>query len=83
MHLKPELVPAFNASRLLVLSPFPSKEKRITAAQTEARNRFVGALADRIYVPHAAPNSRTLALYEDLRKLGKPLISFSNSATAR
>ena len=74
MHLKPELVPAFNAGRLLILSTFPPKEKRITATLSDARNRFVGALADRIFVPHAAPGSRTLALCEDLRRLGKPFV---------
>ncbi len=82
MHLKPELLPAFDAGRLLILSPFPPKDKRITATHAEARNRFIGALSDRIFIPHAAPNSRTLALYEDLRKLGKSLIPFSTSAIA-
>jgi predicted Rossmann fold nucleotide-binding protein DprA/Smf involved in DNA uptake len=79
MHLKPELVPAFNAGRLLILSPFPPKDKRITATLAEARNRFVGALADRIYVPHAAPNSRTLALCEDLRRLGKSFVPMNDA----
>jgi hypothetical protein len=79
MHLKPELVPAFNAGRLLILSPFPPKDKRITATLAEARNRFVGALADCVFVPHAAPNSRTLALCEDLRRLGKPFAPMSSA----
>jgi hypothetical protein len=77
MHLKPELVPAFNAGRLLILSPFPPKEKRITAALAEARNRFVGALADRIFVPHAAPGGKTAALVEMLRIAGKPITYLS------
>jgi hypothetical protein len=66
MHLKPELVPAFNAGRLLILSPFPVKEKRITAARAEARNSFVGALADRIFIPYAAPGGKTSALCHTL-----------------
>lgn len=66
MHLKPELAPAFNAGRLLILSTFPPKEKRITAALAETRNRFVGALADRIFVPHAAHGSKTEALCHTL-----------------
>jgi predicted Rossmann fold nucleotide-binding protein DprA/Smf involved in DNA uptake len=74
MHLKPELLPAFDAGRLLILSPFPPKDKRITVTLAEARNRFVGALADRIFVPHAAPNSQTLALLKTFRADGKPLI---------
>jgi hypothetical protein len=78
MHLKPELVPAFNAGRLLILSPFPPKDKRITAALAEARNRFVGAVAGRVFVPHAAPNSRTLALCNELRASGKQVLSLAD-----
>jgi predicted Rossmann fold nucleotide-binding protein DprA/Smf involved in DNA uptake len=66
MHVKPELVPAFDASRLLILSPFPPKDKRITATHAEARNRFVGALSDRIFVPHAAHGGKTEALCHTL-----------------
>jgi predicted Rossmann fold nucleotide-binding protein DprA/Smf involved in DNA uptake len=75
MHLKPELVPAFNAGRLLILSPFPPKDKRITATLAEARNRFFGDLADRIFVPHAAPNSRTLAICDQLKSSGKQIVN--------
>jgi predicted Rossmann fold nucleotide-binding protein DprA/Smf involved in DNA uptake len=82
MHLKPELVPAFIAGRLLILSPFPPKDKRITAAQAEARNWFVGALADRVFVPHAAPNSRTLELCRRLNGQGKPLLSVQDPLNA-
>ena len=71
MHLKPELQPAFNAGRLLILSPFEAKHKRVTAALAEERNRFVAALADRILMAHAAPGSRTLALFRDLIAQGK------------
>jgi predicted Rossmann fold nucleotide-binding protein DprA/Smf involved in DNA uptake len=75
MHLKPELLPAFDAGRLLILSPFPPKDKRITATLAEARNRFVGALADRVFVPHAAPNSRTLAICDQLKSSGKQIVN--------
>ena len=75
MHLKPELVPAFDAGRLLILSPFPPKVKRITATLAETRNRFVGALADRILGPHAAPNSRTLAICDQLKSSGKQIVN--------
>ena len=75
MRLKPELVPAFEAGRLLILSPFSPKHKRVTAALADERNGFVAALADRIFVPHAAPNSRTAALCEELRAAGKQILS--------
>lgn len=58
MQLKPELQPALGAGRLLILSPFEPKHKRITAALADARNRFTAALADRVFVAHAAPAAR-------------------------
>jgi len=82
MHLKPELQPAFAAGRLLILSPFEPKHKRITAALADARNRFVGALADRVFVAHAAPGSRTLGLCEALHAQGKQIMTVDDSANA-
>jgi hypothetical protein len=80
MRLKPELQPAFDAGRLLILSPFDSTEKRITTSLAEARNRFIAALADRIFVAHAAPASRTLALVESLKACGKPVLTVDDPA---
>jgi predicted Rossmann fold nucleotide-binding protein DprA/Smf involved in DNA uptake len=82
MHLKPELQPAFSAGRLLILSPFGPNQKRITAALAEQRNRVVGALADRVFVAHAAPSSRTLALCEELQSAGKPLLTIDDPANS-
>jgi predicted Rossmann fold nucleotide-binding protein DprA/Smf involved in DNA uptake len=82
MHLKPELQPAFAAGRLLILSPFEPKHKRITTALADARNRLVGALADRIFVAHAAPGSRTLALCKELQALGKPILTVDDPANS-
>jgi predicted Rossmann fold nucleotide-binding protein DprA/Smf involved in DNA uptake len=82
MHLKPELQPAFAAGRLLILSPFEPKHKRITAGLAESRNRFVAAVADRVFVAHAAPASRTLAMCEELRMQGKPLLTVDDPANA-
>ena len=75
MRLKPELQPAFKAGRLLILSPFPPipVHSRATTALAEQRNRFVASLSDRIFVPHAAPGSRTAALTEELRSSGKQI----------
>jgi len=75
MHLKPELQPAFAAGRLLILSPFEPRHKRVTAVLAEQRNRVVGALADQIFVPHAAPGSKTLALCKELHAMGKKLLT--------
>jgi hypothetical protein len=75
MHLKPELQPAVDAGRLLILSPFEPKHMRITATLADARNHLVGALADRIFVAHAAPGSRPLTLCQDLQAIGKPVLT--------
>lgn len=79
MRLKPELQPAFKDGRLLILSPFAPTpaNTRVTASLAHQRNRFVGALADRIFVPHAAPGSRTATLQEELKRTGKPILSNS------
>lgn len=81
MRLKPELQPAFKEGRLLILSPFAPTpaNTRVTAALAQQRNRFVGALADRIFVPHAAPGSRTLALCGELHQAGKKIITVQDS----
>jgi hypothetical protein len=75
MHLKPELEPEFTADRLLILSPFPAKHRRITAALAEERNRFVANLADRVFVAHAAPASRVLILCAELLRRNKPVFT--------
>ena len=75
MRLKSELVPAFEAGRLLVLSPFQTNQKRVTAALADERNRFVAALADRAFIPHAAPGSKTLDLAQELAAMAKPILT--------
>src|SRR6185437_15881909 len=77
MRLKPELQLAFKDGRLLILSPFAPTpaNARVTAALAHQRNRFVGALADRIFVPHTAPGSRTLAICRELSDRGKQIVS--------
>jgi len=79
MRLKPELQPAFKDGRLLILSPFPPTQNRITTALAEQRNRFVGALADRIFVPHAAPGSKSAALCRVFLACRQSLYTFNDS----
>jgi len=61
------------AGRLLFLSPFTPAQRRVTAETAAARNRFVAALADAIFVPHAAPHSKTEQFCHDVLTWGKPL----------
>jgi predicted Rossmann fold nucleotide-binding protein DprA/Smf involved in DNA uptake len=59
--------------RLLVLSPFAQKERRITADQAQIRNHFVAALADQILVAHAGAGSKTESFVRNLQAAGKPV----------
>lgn len=45
--------------RLLVISPFADAVRRTTAAHAVQRNNLVAAVADAVWVPHAAPNGKT------------------------
>jgi predicted Rossmann fold nucleotide-binding protein DprA/Smf involved in DNA uptake len=80
MRLKPELQPAFKDGRLLILSPFPPMQNRITSALAHQRNRFVGALADRIFVPHMAPESRIAEAVNQAREYDKPISTIDGTA---
>ena len=59
--------------RLLLLSPFDARCKRATADLAEQRNRFVAALADAVFVPHASPGRKTESLCRQVVAWGKPL----------
>ncbi len=69
-----ELRTPLNAGRLLILSPFEDKHHRITAENAQYRNRFVAALADRILIPYAAPESKTEAFAREVERWGKRVV---------
>lgn len=74
---------AINAGRLLLLSPFGEKDKRVTAKLAAERNRFVAAISDEVLIPYAAPSSKTEALGLDLLKTGKRVYTFDSGSNAR
>jgi predicted Rossmann fold nucleotide-binding protein DprA/Smf involved in DNA uptake len=65
--------------RLLILSPFAEKDRRVTGETSQTRNRFVTALADQTVVTHAAPGSRTEALCRQSLTWGKPVWTIASS----
>lgn len=65
--------PAVTEGRLLILSPFEKKHRRITAATAEKRNKVVAALAGEVFIAHAHPNSRTERFCLDLLARKKSL----------
>lgn len=62
--------------RLLILSPFPPKQRRKTSELAEERNRLVLQIADVIFVAHAAPGGKTEELSRWAATLGKPMLTF-------
>ena len=53
---------AISESRLLILSPFASFQRRATVALATQRNHFVTALATEFLIPYAAPGGMTESL---------------------
>jgi predicted Rossmann fold nucleotide-binding protein DprA/Smf involved in DNA uptake len=80
MRLKSDYKTPLAESRLLFLSPFPGKEKRMTADLAVARNRFVAALADEIFVAHAAEGGKIEAFCCELAARGKSLTTLESDA---
>jgi predicted Rossmann fold nucleotide-binding protein DprA/Smf involved in DNA uptake len=82
MRLKPEYEEPLAAGRLLLLSPFAGKVRRITAETALLRNRFVAALADAVLIAHAQPDSKSEHLAREVIEWGKPLYALENPANA-
>ncbi len=80
MRLKAEYKTPLAERRLLSLSPFPGKEKRMTADLAMARNRFVAALADEIFASHAAEGGKIEAFCCELAARGKSLTTLESDA---
>ena len=72
--------PALDGGRLLVLSPFPVTARRPTVEIAAQRNNFVAELAQRVFIAHAAPGSKTEAFARRLAASGKPLLTLYSPA---
>ncbi|MFA5044008.1 MAG: DNA-processing protein DprA [Kiritimatiellia bacterium] len=68
--------------RLLIVSPFPAKVRRVTAETAMIRNRVVADMAAAVLIAHAAPGSKMETLCRELLAVGKPLYTFGNPANA-
>jgi predicted Rossmann fold nucleotide-binding protein DprA/Smf involved in DNA uptake len=74
---------ALEAGRLLPISPFTDKQKRVTARLAEERNRFVAALADEVLIAYAHPGGKTEKLAAELLNSGKRVYTFASPANKR
>ena len=81
MRLKQAYKKAIDDGRLLIVSPFPAKQSRISAERAEQRNRLVAALAERVFVACADPGGKTERLCREVVAAGKPLLTFESKHT--
>lgn len=68
---------AFDAGRVLFLSPFADTLKRVTKDSAARRNEFVAALADEACIPHVSPSGQTARIAEMLTAWRVPLVAGS------
>ncbi len=74
--------PALEEGRLLILSPFPAAARRPTARLAAQRNALVAALAERVFIAHAAPGGKTEAFAREVAGGGTPLLTLAGPANA-
>src|SRR4030042_1884892 len=82
MRIKAEYKKPLKEGRLLFLSQFPEEEKRISSEKALRRNYFVAALAGSIFIPYAAPNSKTEQFCKELLTWNKPMYTFHVESNA-
>jgi predicted Rossmann fold nucleotide-binding protein DprA/Smf involved in DNA uptake len=64
--------------RLQILSPFTGKTRRATAGLAQKRNEFVAALAEKVFVAHAAQGSKTERFCHEMLARGKSLLTLES-----
>lgn len=79
MRLPAEWKKPISENRLLIVSPFEEKLRRGTLQTALYRNKFVAALADRIFITYASPNSKTEAFCRQVVEWGKKVYTFEEN----
>jgi hypothetical protein len=74
LRIKPEFKKPLEEGRLLFLSPFSTKENRVSIQRADIRNHFVATLADSIFMAYASPGGNLEELYRNISSRQKPLL---------
>lgn len=82
MRIRMEWRKALGEGRVLFLSPFPDHRHRGDTVMAIYRNRFVAALADKIFVAHAAPSSKTERFCHEIFAWRKPIYTLESEYNA-
>jgi predicted Rossmann fold nucleotide-binding protein DprA/Smf involved in DNA uptake len=78
MRMPEELKKPLDEGRLLLLSPFGEKDRRINVRLATRRNEFVIALADEILVAYAEAGGKTVSFCRKTLEWRKPLFMFES-----
>jgi hypothetical protein len=65
--------PGIDAGRVLIVSSFAARHRRVTAVLAQERNHLVGSLAREVIIPHAVVGGRTDCLCRELVTTGKSI----------
>lgn len=68
------------SGRLLLLSPFSAKHRRVTADLAKRRNEVVAAIADKVCFIHVSPGGELEALRDQVRQRGNTLVEADGGA---
>ncbi|MBI3961796.1 MAG: DNA-processing protein DprA [Deinococcus sp.] len=82
MRLPAEWRPLLTEGRLLLLSRFDGKQRRVTAELATIRNEFVAAIAAKIFIAYAGAGSKTERFCRDVLAWGKPILTLESSENA-
>lgn len=72
MRISKSIRAAFDAGRVLFLTPFAGRPARITTESAIRRNAVVAALADDAYIAHVVPGGGTARIAQILEGWGVP-----------
>lgn len=75
-RIKTEYKKPLEDGRLLMLSPFTEKDKRVSAEMALERNRFVAAISDRIFIAYAEAAGKTEQFCREVLAWNKPIYTF-------
>ena len=78
MRLPKEFKKPISENRLLFLSPFNEKHRRITVETSNIRNEFVAAIAEKVFVAYAAPGSKTMQFCREVLAKGRQLFTLKS-----
>ena len=65
--------------RLLIISPFTEKIRRLTVQTSQKRNQFVVSLASSVFVSHAEAGGKMDVFCREIFYSGKPLYTFDSN----